>query len=91
MTSPLMYHKKDKLSVIDGLGHAETGILTDIDLVEHILGTFVREQERPEDCSQEAQRDRDDARVLQCEERLIKTHHGCSVFLCVNLRLGKSF
>ena len=56
--------------MIDGLGHADTGILADIDFVEHLLGTSAREGKGADDGSQEAERDGDDARVFQREERL---------------------
>ena len=33
------------LLMIDCFGHAETGVLTDIHLVEHLFGTFVGEHQ----------------------------------------------
>ena len=67
--------------MINSLGHAETGILADIDLVEHFLGTFVGEQQGSENSGQETERDRDDARVLQLQDRLAEAHDGLAVFV----------
>src|SRR6185369_13552148 len=69
-----------KASVVDRLGHAETGILADIDLVEHLFGTPIGEHQSAEDGGDEAERDRDDARVLQFQDRLAETHDGRAVF-----------
>ena len=42
--------------VVDRLGHAKTGVLADIDFVEHIFRAFAREEQCPEDSSGKAKR-----------------------------------
>ena len=64
----------NKTSVIDRLSHAETGVLADIDFVEHIFRALVREHQCSENCGQEAERYGDDARVLQLQDRLAESH-----------------
>ena len=39
--------------MIDGLGHTETGVLADIDLVKHLFGAFVGEKQGPENGGKE--------------------------------------
>ena len=80
------------MSVINSLGHAETGILADIDLVEHLFRALVGEKQGTEYGGQETERDGDDTRVLQFQDRLTETHDGLAVFTQnIDFSLGKRF
>src|SRR6266571_1964035 len=79
---PTIIHNQTeiKASVFDSFRHAETGILADINFVEHLFRPLAGEQQRPEDGGEEAERDRDDAWVFQFQDRLAEPHDGFAVF-----------